>query len=412
MFGPWTAGVRAWSAGSALSLKTRSACRTAVEDRLAALDSAPGRRRRRRQNRGFVNRPWTGLRHHHAARWSRRGCRRRHWRRRDRGRGGNRRNRCCRLCRRRCWLGNRRSRFSRRRRCRGLGSGGLHGRWLFFPRCWCRGLHNRWRNLLRGRRGLDHGCSGGRRNHHHWTRNGGAGGRLGNHRARWRAVRNGRCGRWRSNNRWGLAWLRNNPARFRADRSRCGRRLRNWRSLWRGHNRPDRLGWRRRRCRCCWRCRRLHRYTGQTRLFFLFLLLGQDSLHHIAGFGDVRQIDLGSHAGCAVARKRLPRRPCRPRPIGKMRANLVRLIAFKRAGVRLAAGNTQFRKNVENRPRLHFQLFREIVNTNLAHPPLFNSVPPDCRLVAHSYLVAPAALACVNVLLALEKGAHVMRHPL
>ena len=42
----------------------------------------------------------------------------------------------------------------------------------------------------------------------------------------------------------------------------------------------------------------------------------------------------------------------------------------------LPASHAEFRKNVENRARLDFQLFREIVDTNLAHPPLFNSVPP------------------------------------
>ena len=60
----------------------------------------------------------------------------------------------------------------------------------------------------------------------------------------------------------------------------------------------------------------------------------------------------------------------------KMRANLVGFVRFQRAGVGLAAGYADFRKNVENRARLYFQLFREIVNTNLAHPPLFNSMPP------------------------------------
>jgi hypothetical protein len=61
-----------------------------------------------------------------------------------------------------------------------------------------------------------------------------------------------------------------------------------------------------------------------------------------------------------------------------MRANLIRLVVFERARVRFARGNAELRENVENRARLHFQLFREIVDTNLAHPPLFASVPPNC----------------------------------
>jgi hypothetical protein len=60
-----------------------------------------------------------------------------------------------------------------------------------------------------------------------------------------------------------------------------------------------------------------------------------------------------------------------------MRANLFRLVAFNRTGVRFARRYTKFWKNVENRARLYFQLFREIVDTNLAHPPLFNFVPPN-----------------------------------
>jgi len=60
-----------------------------------------------------------------------------------------------------------------------------------------------------------------------------------------------------------------------------------------------------------------------------------------------------------------------------MRTNLIRLVAFERTGVGLARRNAELLKNVENRARLYFQLFREIVDTNLAHPPLFNSVPPN-----------------------------------
>jgi len=55
-----------------------------------------------------------------------------------------------------------------------------------------------------------------------------------------------------------------------------------------------------------------------------------------------------------------------------MRTNLFCLVAFERTGVGFARGNAEFLKNVENRARLYFQLFREIVDTNLAHPPLFN----------------------------------------
>ena len=57
---------------------------------------------------------------------------------------------------------------------------------------------------------------------------------------------------------------------------------------------------------CCRRGSRLCRHARVTRLFFLFLFLGQNGLHHIAGLGDVRKIDLGNDAWRAVA----PRRRC------------------------------------------------------------------------------------------------------
>jgi hypothetical protein len=114
-----------------------------------------------------------------------------------------------------------------------------------------------------------------------------------------------------------------------------------------------------------------------TRLFFLFLFLGQNGLQDIAGLGDVRQIDLGNDGGRAVAGRRTPGMRCRSRVMRKMLTNLIRLVAFERTGVRFARRNAEFLKNVENRARLYFQLFREIVDTNLAHPPLFNSVPPN-----------------------------------
>jgi hypothetical protein len=113
-----------------------------------------------------------------------------------------------------------------------------------------------------------------------------------------------------------------------------------------------------------------------TRLVFLFLLLGQNGLHHIAGLGDMREIDLGNHGLRTVAASRGGAMRPRSRILRKMRTDLIRLVAFKRAGVRFARRHTEFLKNVENRARLDFKLLREIVDTNLAHPPLFNSVPP------------------------------------
>jgi hypothetical protein len=63
----------------------------------------------------------------------------------------------------------------------------------------------------------------------------------------------------------------------------------------------------------------------------------------------------------------------------KVRAHLFRLVAFKRARVRLDTLYAQLRKETDNRARLNFQLACQIVDTNLTHPPLFKT---SCRQYA------------------------------
>jgi hypothetical protein len=124
-------------------------------------------------------------------------------------------------------------------------------------------------------------------------------------------------------------------------------------------------------------------------LFFL-LFGGQDGLHHVAGLGDVREVDFGRNGlrgaggrGSAVA--------ARPRSTLIMRANFFRLEILQRTGMGLAAGQAEFRQYVKNLPALDFHLAREIVDTNLTHPPLFKICRPK-PLVAHSYLMALAVV--------------------
>ena len=134
------------------------------------------------------------------------------------------------------------------------------------------------------------------------------------------------------------------------------------------------------------RCRRFCRHASVARLFLFFLLLGQNGLHHIAGLGDVRKIDFGNDGLLGVACGRGAAMLSRPRFLRKMRANLFRLVQLQRAGVGLARRHAQLRKNVENRTRLYFQLFREIVDTNLAHPPLFSLC---CRTAVSCFITTP-----------------------
>jgi hypothetical protein len=59
--------------------------------------------------------------------------------------------------------------------------------------------------------------------------------------------------------------------------------------------------------------------------------------------------------------------------------------------VGLARGQAELCQYIKNLPALDFHLAREIVNTNLTHPPLFKLCFPK-PLVAHSYLMALAVL--------------------
>jgi hypothetical protein len=59
--------------------------------------------------------------------------------------------------------------------------------------------------------------------------------------------------------------------------------------------------------------------------------------------------------------------------------------------VGLSGGQAELCQYVENLPALDFHLAREIIDTNLTHPPLFKMWFPK-PLVAHSYLMALAVL--------------------
>ncbi len=60
----------------------------------------------------------------------------------------------------------------------------------------------------------------------------------------------------------------------------------------------------------------------------------------------------------------------------KLRAHLLRLVVLNRTGVGLALTQSEFSQNVKNLLALDFHLAREIVDSNLAHPPLFETCYP------------------------------------
>jgi hypothetical protein len=231
------------------------------------------------------------------------------------------------------------------------------------------------------------------RYHHHRSRNHNRARRgLGNHRAGRRTRSDCRRRRRSRNNGRRGSRLRHNLAGLRAPRR------------WRCDNR-NRRGPGRRRRRRLWTRRRM----ALPRILFLFLLVGQNGLHYVAGLGYVREIDFWRDAlrgtcsrGTSVT----------ARSAVQMHANLLRLVILQRTGVGLAVRQAELRQYVKNLPALDFHLACEIVDSNLTHPPLFKLCYPK-PLVAHSYLMALAAL-CISLIarLALKSAAHPTRRPL
>ena len=95
-----------------------------------------------------------------------------------------------------------------------------------------------------------------------------------------------------------------------------------------------------------------------------------DRAQNISRTGDVRQIDLGleivlaATGACGL---------CTAGGLVGVRLEIFAdqhcLMLFDRAGVRFLFGNTDGSQSVKNRLALDFQLARQIVDSNLAHPP-------------------------------------------
>jgi len=103
-----------------------------------------------------------------------------------------------------------------------------------------------------------------------------------------------------------------------------------------------------------------------------FLLFGQNGLHHIARLGDVGEVNFG------LRPRVVPGAGCRRSRLGsplKMPANSLRLKLLDGAGVGFAFRQIHVLKRFEDFFALDFQLARQIVNSNLTHPPLFVVLP-------------------------------------
>jgi len=207
------------------------------------------------------------------------------------------------------------------------------------------------------------------------------------HRASWWTRRNRRSRR--RNDVWSLPRLRNDLARFwpssyrryshHTRRRRTGCSTSNWtgnhgcarRSRVAGCLGPGRTRYDHSTLRtplCSLRPLRILRRA------LCLLLFRQNRLQHISRFGDIRQINL--RLICLLGTRTRRRR--RTRPTLKMRAHLLCLTRLDGTRVSLAVRHIHVFQSVENLFTLDFQLARQIVNSNLTHPPLFVGLPTAC----------------------------------
>jgi len=103
-----------------------------------------------------------------------------------------------------------------------------------------------------------------------------------------------------------------------------------------------------------------------------------DRPEHIAGLGNMGQIDFGLDLVrfAASGTRASGGSGLRFGACPKMGPHFLRFMVFKRTGMRLLLGDTDFRENVENSFTFDFQLPSQIVNSNLAHPPFLASACP------------------------------------
>jgi hypothetical protein len=98
------------------------------------------------------------------------------------------------------------------------------------------------------------------------------------------------------------------------------------------------------------------------------LFLGE-SLQYIAGTGNVGEVDLCLNA-VALASGRLGTGAVALALPLEMGTHFFRFVGFEGAGVRFLGGDTGNNEGIQNRLTFDFQLSCQIVNSNLAHPPL------------------------------------------
>jgi hypothetical protein len=103
-------------------------------------------------------------------------------------------------------------------------------------------------------------------------------------------------------------------------------------------------------------------------------LLLANGIQNISRPGDIREVDFGLDLIRTAGTRRFGNSLGFTRGRAKMSAHFLRFVVLERTGVRFLLGDPDFVKNIENRFAFNFQFPGQIVDSNLAHPPLF---PPD-----------------------------------
>jgi hypothetical protein len=129
---------------------------------------------------------------------------------------------------------------------------------------------------------------------------------------------------------------------------------------------------RRMHCRYCWyRC---SLWTGRRSSYAHRCLLLANRIQNVTRPGNIGEIDLGLDLiAINAAGARVLGRSLGFAGSTQVSADLLRLMLFHGTGVRLLLSDAYFRKCVENRFALNFQLPGQIVNSNLGHPPFLSS---------------------------------------
>jgi hypothetical protein len=94
-----------------------------------------------------------------------------------------------------------------------------------------------------------------------------------------------------------------------------------------------------------------------------------ESLQYIAGTGNVGEVDLGLDA-VALTSGGFGTGAVALALLLEMGTDFFRFVAFEGAGVRFLGGDAGHYQSIQDRLAFDFQLSRQIVNSNLAHPPL------------------------------------------